>query len=253
MKGTQKNKSAFASHYRQVASEYDLKRSCLHEQMNEKIVKDILATFFPFAKGRQKFLEAGCGTGRFSIFMAERDFDVTALDYSPEMLRITREKLQKQGLKKKVKLVQGDIEKLPFKDNSFDGCFSYAVLRHFSNPQKGIRELIRVTKKGGAIVFDFMNAGYFGYEIVARLKRDSFTEVSEVKNGFYKNYLFSKQKISQLVNDAGGKIEGSRSFINFPSHLILCSFRLRFLEPVLYEFEKRANVGLVDILKVRKI
>jgi SAM-dependent methyltransferase/uncharacterized protein YbaR (Trm112 family) len=45
-------------------------------------------------------------------------------------------------------LVIGDIESLPFKDQSFDFVYCSHVLEHTSNPQKAVSELIRVAKRG---------------------------------------------------------------------------------------------------------
>lgn len=56
---------------------------------------------------------------------------------------------------KNVKYVKGSALDMPFKDNSFDKVFAFDVIEHIPvNTEKHfLRELIRVTKKGGSIIF----------------------------------------------------------------------------------------------------
>ena len=60
--------------------------------------------------------------------------------------------------------VLGDGERLPFKDDSFDGAMSIAVFEHVSNPFACAMEILRVVKPGGSIYlsvpFLFHEHGY---------------------------------------------------------------------------------------------
>ena len=50
--------------------------------------------------------------------------------------------------------VLGVGEELPFKDDSFDAVFSFAVLEHVTNPIKCANEIVRVLKPNGILIFD---------------------------------------------------------------------------------------------------
>jgi ubiquinone/menaquinone biosynthesis C-methylase UbiE len=58
-----------------------------------------------------RLLELACGTGRLTLPLARDGFTITGLDLSPEMLRIAREKLQREPpeVQARVRLVQGDM------------------------------------------------------------------------------------------------------------------------------------------------
>ena len=100
-------------------------------------------------------LDVGTGTGRIAELLAPRASHVTALDKSPEMLRIARSRLQ-QLPADRVDLVQGDFAALPFADASFDTLVFHQVLHYAQEPEAALAEAARVTRDGGRIaVVDF--------------------------------------------------------------------------------------------------
>ncbi len=100
-------------------------------------------------------LDVGTGTGRMAQLLAPRTSHVTALDKSPEMLRLARTRLQ--GLPAgQVDLVQGDFLSLPFADGVFDTVLFHQVLHYALAPEAVLAEAARVTAPGGRIaVVDF--------------------------------------------------------------------------------------------------
>jgi len=61
------------------------------------------------------------------------------LEYSQELIDINQSK--------NIKIIQGDAQKLPFKDNSFNIVVATAVIEHLSQPLKMVSESYRVLKK----------------------------------------------------------------------------------------------------------
>jgi len=86
----------------------------------------------------KRVLEVGVGTGRYSVPLTERGFEMTGLDISLEMMKLARSK----GL---TRLVQGDLHQLPFKDGSFDASLIIHVLQLVPDPFLALCELARVT------------------------------------------------------------------------------------------------------------
>lgn len=95
-------------------------------------------------------LDVGTGTGRMAELLAGRAGRVTALDKSPEMLRIARARLQSLPADK-VDLVQGDFSTLPFAPDTFDTVLFHQVLHYAQEPGVVLAEAARVLRSGGRI------------------------------------------------------------------------------------------------------
>lgn len=102
-----------------------------------------------------RLLDVGTGTGRMAELFAASASHVTALDKSPDMLRVARTRLQHLPAGH-VTLVQGDFAKLPFATASFDTVLFHQVMHYALSPQTVLAEAARVTAPGGRIaIVDF--------------------------------------------------------------------------------------------------
>jgi len=103
-------------------------------------------------------LEAGCGTGRLCCLLAKDvpNSRVIGMDISPNSLKIAN--FMKDYLQiSNVSFETGNLFQMPYSDNYFDVVFNEGVIEHFSLNDKpnyidALREMIRVTKKGGKII-----------------------------------------------------------------------------------------------------
>jgi len=101
-------------------------------------------------------LDAGCGIGLQALLLAEAvglAGHVVGLDLSPQFLVHAREITEDAGLSERISFQQGDVNRLPFENDTFDwvwsaNCVGYAPLE----PLPLLRELARVTKPGGSVV-----------------------------------------------------------------------------------------------------
>lgn len=99
---------------------------------------------------RGKALDAGCGGGRYTVALKRLGFErVTGLDISQEMIRDARRRMRALSISG-IHFIPGSALKLPFKENSFDFVFSNGVLHHTTSWKRGVAELLRVLKPGGA-------------------------------------------------------------------------------------------------------
>jgi SAM-dependent methyltransferase len=97
-------------------------------------------------------LDLGCGTGANLPMLREavgRDGAVTGLDFSPLALQFARTHPASQG----VLLLQGDAQRLPFPDASFDVVTMLDVLEHLPDDVCALQEVRRVLRPGGHFVF----------------------------------------------------------------------------------------------------
>ena len=99
-------------------------------------------------------LDAGCGTGIFTLDFLTREAQVVGLDISHQMLKYAMKKTSGYSFFK----VHGDMLYLPFKDNSFDKSVSITALEFVADAKSAIDELIRVTRPGGYIVVATLNS-----------------------------------------------------------------------------------------------
>ena len=95
-------------------------------------------------------LDLGCGHGMAAVVMARQGARVTALDLSSGYLEEAERRAAANRVA--VSFVQGDAERLPFADGSFDRLWGNAVLHHLDIAQAG-REVLRVLRPGGLAVF----------------------------------------------------------------------------------------------------
>lgn len=90
--------------------------------------------------------DVGCGPGRILMRGIGEARELTGVDLSPEMI-----KAAKQNLGDRATLLTGDAYALPFSDDSFDLTLSTCVMFLLPEPEKGISEMIRVTKPSGKV------------------------------------------------------------------------------------------------------
>lgn len=112
--------------------------------------------YVDFGRLRDKdVLEVGCGSGFAVQLFAEAGARVTAVDLTEWAVETTRRRLDAFDLEAEV--LQGDAERLPFDDDSFDLVFSWGVIHHTSDMDRALRELVRVCRPGGQLVLMVYN------------------------------------------------------------------------------------------------
>ena len=120
-------------------------------------------------------LEPGCGTSETLVRIARQSKKVVGFDISKESLEVSRLNFKKHKVpKNKYELVLGDMHKMKFKDNSFDIVFNAGVMEHFDDDKINnvpLKEMVRVTKKGGQVVFlvPCVYSPYYLWYLVSRI------------------------------------------------------------------------------------
>ena len=97
-------------------------------------------------------LEYGCGDGANTVVLARRGAKVKALDISPELISVARQRLAANHVEGEVEFIVGSAHDLPFADNSIDVVFGIAILHHLDLALSA-REVKRVLRKGGRAIF----------------------------------------------------------------------------------------------------
>lgn len=132
------------------AKRYDEWYKTFHGAVEHHVDWQLLKGYLP--KNRNaKILDAAGGTGRITLPLAKMGYSVTLCDISKAMLKVAKQKLQKEGLTDKVQIAECDVHKLRYADETFDFVLCWDGIIEAS------RELIRVTKKGGTLSIFLFN------------------------------------------------------------------------------------------------
>ena len=118
-------------------------------------------------------LDAGCGTGLFFDFIADKSNRVFGLDISRKSLLLAK---NRASAFHNVYVVLGDVDNLPFRNGSFSHVFAFTVLQNVPSYAVTLEEFKRATRDDGEI-------------IVTGLKR-----------------VFSKRRFLSLVKAAGLRV-----------------------------------------------
>jgi ubiquinone/menaquinone biosynthesis C-methylase UbiE len=176
------------TNYNKIAKTYD-KRYATNYLVNiENNLKNIIST-----KSCKKILEVGCGTGRWINALKNNHLKVFGLDYSLEMLKISKT----NGAN--LKVVNADAVKIPFKKNIFDLIFCINAFHHFSDKDLFLKECTHALKQSGYLaiygvdphidkewyVYDYFDSVYENdlkrfitiEELKVKLKENHFTNI----------------------------------------------------------------------------
>ena len=106
-------------------------------------------------------LDVGCGTGRWSKYLASKVRILEAIDPSDAVISAAK-LLQNE---KNIRISKASVNGIPFPDNSFDFVFSLGVLHHIPDTQNAMYECVKKVKSGGYFLvylyYDFDNRGKF--------------------------------------------------------------------------------------------
>lgn len=97
-------------------------------------------------KPNQTLLDVGCGTGYFSDLAFKQNIDVTGIDASKEFVE------QAKKRNSEIKFSSGEMEELPFSDNSFDVVCGFNSFQYAANMKNALLDAKRVLKSKGKLV-----------------------------------------------------------------------------------------------------
>jgi ubiquinone/menaquinone biosynthesis C-methylase UbiE len=107
----------------------------------------LIAFAAPHARG--KVLDVGCGTGNLAVELAKNPdlTSIEAFDFSSAYIAYAKAR----GADRRINFQSADACAIPFADRTFDLTLSMLVLAFIPEPQRAVREMVRVTKPGGTV------------------------------------------------------------------------------------------------------
>ena len=181
---------------------------------------------------QNNILDLCCGQGRHSLELAKRGFShVTGLDRSRFLIQKARKNAKKEGLFAKFK--EGDARNLPFPPDSFDVVMilgnSFGYFETIEEDLRVLKEIFKVLKPWGKILLDLTDGEYLrnnyqprswewidknlfvcrerslSLDLQRLISREVVNHVNKgvLVDQFYAERLYSKEKISDLLNKVG--------------------------------------------------
>jgi SAM-dependent methyltransferase len=137
------NQTVPKTDYSKIAEYYDKLRPILDDVWLSKIIE------YGRINTNCAVLDIGCGTGRFPLAISTmKNSMVYALEPSLEMLKQAVAKDEARD----IHWIQGDGQKLPFQNSSFDCVYMTLVIHHIEDKEMILREIHRTLKKDGNCV-----------------------------------------------------------------------------------------------------
>ena len=142
-------------------------------------------------------VELGAGLGRDSIFFSQNNISVTSLDYSPSGINIINKKIHEKKIKNISTKLFDIRQKLPFEDNSIDGCFSHMLYCMALSNEDLINlnnEIFRILKPEGLNIYTVRNMQDGDYKNGMHISENMY------ENDGFIVHFFNKKKVNQLTD-----------------------------------------------------
>ncbi|MBT3237203.1 MAG: bifunctional demethylmenaquinone methyltransferase/2-methoxy-6-polyprenyl-1,4-benzoquinol methylase UbiE [Rhodospirillaceae bacterium] len=149
-----------------VASRYDLMNDLMSLGVHRLWKSAMIDWLRPSAN--MSLIDVGGGTGDIAFrFLKSGGGDVTVCDINDEMLSVGRDRSLDNGITKGISWVNGDAEKLPVPDSSFDAFTIAFCIRNVTHIENALNEARRVLKPGGHFLcLEFSHVALAGLESV---------------------------------------------------------------------------------------
>ena len=133
-----------------------------------------------------KIVEIGAGTGRYSIALAEKGYDVTSVELVAHNIEIMRKKVKPEY---NIKIYEGNACDLSFIDsNAYDIVLLLGPMYHLFNDEdkhKAISEAIRVAKKDGIIYSSYCNNDTCMYKMFYKKRILSYLDSGLIDDDYH--------------------------------------------------------------------
>lgn len=153
-------------------------------------------TWERFRVNPKNVLELGCGTGNITIPLANKGYNVTAVDLSEQMLERAREKAAQSGVK--VDFYKQDMRSLALNNHKYDliisCCDAFNYLTTKDDLQATMIQAYNHTNTGGLFLFD-LNSEYKLRELYGN---QAYADLFDDYAYFWDNYFDEEAETCQM-------------------------------------------------------
>lgn len=184
----------------------------------QKALRDL-----PFPIKDLSVLDICCGSGMISEYYTKSRSKVTGIDLSEKA--IGRAKIRRERYEFEAEFRIADATNLPFPDNAFDIVSVHDGLHHLKEPQKAVREMVRVARKGIVIIEP-------AKALITRISVAlGFSQDYEGRDFVYR---FKENEIQQQLEELGVKKTLTKRYIMYYPHRPGKIFQVLEVPPLFY-------------------
>jgi len=147
----------------------------------------------------ERVLDLGCGNGRHAIYFARQGFQASGIDVSQQAIEWAKTWSKREGLDTDFRV--GDMEALPYANDTFDVVVSHGVLDHVrsATARNAAQEVSRVLKPKGLFYCDLRSSDDCEYGVGEQVEPNTFVVASGFEQGLVQHF-FSAQDTNTLFD-----------------------------------------------------
>ncbi|HPU84428.1 MAG TPA: class I SAM-dependent methyltransferase [Candidatus Latescibacteria bacterium] len=142
-------------------------------------------------------LDVGCGTGRFSIALAQRNARVVGIDPAPTMLAIANRLASEQGVADRCRFIEADLDRFEAPEK-FDYVIGIGLFDYLASPAISLKRMIDLAKKRVIVTFPRR----WTWRAPIRKLRLALRGCPV--------FFYNRARVEKLVRDTGGQVEQIR-------------------------------------------
>jgi 2-polyprenyl-3-methyl-5-hydroxy-6-metoxy-1,4-benzoquinol methylase len=181
------------------------------------LVEPHIPGFADFEQWRGKrVLEVGCGIGTDSTNFARAGANLTAVDLSPESLRVAEKRAAVMGVGDRIRFLQANAEELAsaFDRETFDLVYSFGVVHHTPRPDRALAEMRKLLAPGGTLkLMVYHRRSWKAFWILALQERGRFWRAEELiaknaeaQTGCPVAFTYTRREARALVENVGFRV-----------------------------------------------
>jgi SAM-dependent methyltransferase len=229
--------------YDRDSSTYDSRRfsTGLGKYENDAYIQSVMSLLGPL-KGRL-VADVGCGTGRFSVAIADEGAEIVGVDFANRMLREFWRKAKRLDMQEEIHLIESGAQQIAVRDNVFDACICVNTLHLAQDYKRVLKEINRILKPGGKIVANFPNLQgiYFPVGLLVNHRKRALS--AEIESKWY-----AIAEIQSAFRESGFEDLNLKGHIIVPVHwpsILLPA--LRFVDSAFRDSPLRSLAGSVFV------
>jgi ubiquinone/menaquinone biosynthesis C-methylase UbiE len=153
----------------------------------------------------KEMLEIGCSIATDGLEFAKNGANYTGIDLTPASIEMARERFQLFEVAGRFEVANAE-ERIPFPDETFDHVYSFGVIHHSPHPERIVREMHRVLRKGGTFTVMLYNRSSINYYIEIMFLRKMFRHLLRPK--------FMPGLLAKVTGFDRWKLEGHREHLS---------------------------------------